>query len=47
MLPPMNWWRMTRVNYGTGGYLNISYYPEDCAPGDLPRRTPTDVAATR
>ena len=36
LLPPMNWWRMTRVNYGTGGYLNISYYPEDCAPGDTP-----------
>ncbi|GAB3926320.1 RHS repeat-associated core domain-containing protein [Kribbella albertanoniae] len=35
-LPEMNWWRVNRVSYGTGGELAIGYYPTDCKPGDVP-----------
>ncbi|MFI5734775.1 RHS repeat domain-containing protein [Kribbella sp. NPDC051587] len=35
-LPEMKWWRINRVNYGTGGQLAVEYYPTDCKPGDVP-----------
>jgi RHS repeat-associated protein len=35
-LPEMNWWRINRVSYGTGGELAVDYYPKDCGPGDIP-----------
>ncbi|GAB3406654.1 RHS repeat domain-containing protein [Flindersiella endophytica] len=35
-LPEMNWWRMSRIAYGTGGDLVVDYYPKDCGPGDVP-----------
>ncbi|GAA1613438.1 RHS repeat-associated core domain-containing protein [Kribbella sancticallisti] len=35
-LPEMNWWRINRVSYGTGGELAVGYYPMDCKPGDTP-----------
>ncbi|MFC9695026.1 polymorphic toxin type 50 domain-containing protein [Kribbella sp. NPDC056951] len=43
-LPKMNWWRVNRVSYGTGGELAIDYYPTDCKPGDVP---PADTNGRR
>ncbi|WP_165952425.1 RHS repeat domain-containing protein [Kribbella albertanoniae] len=43
-LPEMNWWRVNRVSYGTGGELAVDYYPTDCKPGDVP---PADTNGRR
>ncbi|GAA1717743.1 RHS repeat-associated core domain-containing protein [Kribbella yunnanensis] len=43
-LPKMNWWRVNRVSYGTGGELAIDYYGTDCKPGDVP---PADTNGRR
>lgn len=34
--PPMNWWRVKTINYGTGGLVTVTYSPQDCGPTDLP-----------
>ena len=36
-IPPMNWWRLSKIHLDSGGELTIGYSPKDCAaPGNLP-----------
>ncbi|MFC0622876.1 RHS repeat domain-containing protein [Kribbella deserti] len=36
-IPAMNWWRVSKVQYGTGGELAVVYSPQDCSlPGNVP-----------
>ena len=30
-IPPMNWWRISAVHYGTGGELAVAYSAPDCS----------------
>nr|CEL14161.1 FIG01288243: hypothetical protein [Kibdelosporangium sp. MJ126-NF4]CTQ88528.1 FIG01288243: hypothetical protein [Kibdelosporangium sp. MJ126-NF4] len=39
MVPPMNWWRMKKVNTDTGGQVVVNYHPQECAPAG-PRPAP-------
>ncbi|MFC9692097.1 RHS repeat-associated core domain-containing protein [Kribbella sp. NPDC056951] len=36
-IPPLNWWRVSAIHYGTGGELAIAYSGKDCSlPGNVP-----------
>ncbi|QFZ18426.1 RHS repeat-associated core domain-containing protein [Saccharothrix syringae] len=32
MVPPMNWWRMKKINTDSGGQVVVTYQPPNCAP---------------
>ncbi|MFF1819395.1 RHS repeat-associated core domain-containing protein [Kribbella sp. NPDC058245] len=34
--PPMNWLRVSAVNYGSGGQIKVTYADPDCKSGDVP-----------